>query len=336
MPGSCANTGRAERPAGFEKTTHMLYRLLFMSLLSALFGCGKKSEPPLPHFPQTDNTACRVTPFQPDTGFFAQTFILSPDRQNVFLLAYGMAGTPEQMPYAILRLDTAGRVQAKTILPDCVWTDVPNFWWDDDGALGLMLSAEFRNFDPVSLATVKTWRQVDFTNFLSQKKLDQLTYDEQDDAYREALQKAVAQSSVRYVRKVLNLDFLMLDFARKPAEVWHLRDPEEVDDFIARYGERKAPMNPPPADTSALGTDGNVCLTLLAHRVLDYKFAYPDLKYIEERVLELSAGRQKARFRLSNKEKHSLELQYADNQYLTAADGAIWLLYERQLYRVQF
>jgi len=40
-----------------------------------------------------------------------------------------------------------------------------------------------------------------------------------------------------------------------------------------------------------------------------------------------------ARFKLSNKKKRSLDLQKADNQYLSTADGAMWLLYEQQLYR---
>lgn len=310
-------------------------RLLLMSLLSFLFGCGKgpaKTKPyaDVPHFPQTDNPAFRVAPFVPDPDFFPQAFILSPDKKSVFVLAYGMEGPPESMTYQLLRLGQDGQVQARALMPDCQVAEVPNFWWEDDGSLSLMLHTDVKNFDPATLKVLKTWTQVDFTNFMPRKKLDQLVYDEQVDAYRAAMQMAIAQSSVRYVRKVLNLEFLLLDFAHKPAEIWHLRDADDVEPFIHEYGERKAPLN--PADSL---TDGPARMTLLAHQVLDYKFAYPNLKYIEENVHELSIGQRQARFKLSNKEKHALQLGYADNGYLATADGAVWLLYERVLYRIE-
>lgn len=317
----------------------MYQKLLLMSLFSLLFGCGNKSKnkekyPEVPHFPQTDNPACRLEPVRMDSGFFAQAFIISPDRQSVFVLAYGMEGTPDRMPYQLLRLDAAGRAQAKMVMPDSQWEDSPCFWWEDDGRLTLMLSSTIGTFDPVSMKTVKEWQQVDIKNFLPRKRLDQLTYDEQDTAYREAVEKAAAKSRSAYVLRVLNLHFLMLDIGGKTLQAWYLRDDEDIERFTAKFGLRKgAQYNEETKDGDV--SDGNVRISTLARDMLDYKIAYPDLKYIGSRTLALTDGKQTARFKLSNKDNHSMDLQYSDNQYLVTSDGTMWLMYERQLYRVK-
>ena len=71
----------------------MFQKLLLISLLTLLFGCGKKSGnkdkfPQVPYFPQADNPACRVEPVPMDSGFYAQSFIILPDKQHVYVLAY--------------------------------------------------------------------------------------------------------------------------------------------------------------------------------------------------------------------------------------------------------
>ncbi len=319
---------------------NMYQKLLLMSLLSLLFGCGNKSKnkgkyPEVPHFPQTDNPACRLEPVAMDSGFFAQAFIISPDKQSVFVLAYGMEGTPDRMPYQLLRLDAGGRIQSKMVMPDSQWENAPCFWWEDDGKLTLMFSSVIGTFDPVGMKAVKEWQQVDIKNFLPQKRLDQLTYDEQDTAYREAMEKAVGKSRSACVLQVLNLHFLLLDTNGKVLQAWYLKDDEDIERFTAKFGLRKgAQYGAQTADDDAV-SDGNTRISTLAREMLDYKIAYPDLKYIGSRTLALSMGNQTARFKLSNKDNHSMNLQYSDNQYLTTADSTIWLMYERQLYRVR-
>ena len=319
----------------------MYQKLLLMSLFSLLFGCGNKSKnkekyPEVPHFPQTDNPACRPEPVPMDSVFFAQAFIISPDRQSVFVLAYGMEGTPDRMPYQLLRLDAAGRVQAKMLMPDSQWADSPCFWWEDDGALTVMLANAIETFDPAAMKAVRVWQQVDIKNFLPQKRLDQLTYDEQDTAYRQALERAAAKSRSAYVLRVLNLHFLLLDTGGKTLQAWYLRDDDDIERFAAKFGLRKgAQYDEKTKDGGDDVSDGNVRMSTLAHEMLDYKIAYPDLKYIGSRTLALTDGKQTARFKLSNKGNHSMDLQYSDNQHLTTADGAVWVMYERQLYRVR-
>lgn len=317
----------------------LFQKLLFMSLLSLLFGCGTKSGdkdkfPQVPYFPQTDNPACRVEPAPMDTGFYAQSFIIAPDKQHVYVLACGMAGTPEKMPYQLLRLDAAGQAQRKVEMPDCQWADTPCFWWENDGKLSLLLNDVIKTLDPDDLQLVKEWQQMDLKNFLPQKKMDQLTYDEQVLAYDEALQNAAGKSRTAYVLQVWNLHYLMLDFKGQPAQSWHLWNDEDIEQAVARYGLRKGASYPAEQPENDLISDENARLTLLTHEVLDYKMAYPNLKYIEMRVLALTAGKQTARFKLSNKNNRSLFLQYADNQRLTTADGTAWLLFEGVLYRV--
>lgn len=319
----------------------MFNKILLMSLLSLLFGCGKSSKskeqfPDLAHFPQTDNTACRVEPVLMDSGFFAQTFILAPNKQNVFVLAFGVAGTLDSMPYQILRLDPAGRVQAKIEFPGCRWSLRPVFWWEDDGLLTVMLVTDLKSVDPASMQVVRQWRQLDFENFLTQKQFDRLTYDEQDDAYKEALQNAIQKSRSAHVRydAITKVHLLMLEMNTGKNEAWQLRSAEEAEPFITQFGLRTAGLNPGADLEKGNILDGKDKLTYVARDVFDYKILYPNLKDVESRIFELSfAGGKKARFKLSNKKKRSLDLQKADNQYLSTADGAMWLLYEQQLYR---
>lgn len=328
----------------------MFNKILLMSLFSILFGCGKNAKDTdkyadVPHFPQTDNPACQVEPISLDSGFFAQAFLLSADKTNVYVLAFGMAGTTDSMPYQLLRLDPAGRVLAKTVMPGCQWSEAPSLYWAENNRLGVALHGSVvRTFDPENLQLQKEWQEVFVENFLPPKKLDQLTYDERRDAYDAALQKAAQRSRSAFVIQFPGAAFytLMLDFG-KTAETWHIRSEEEEQPLIDRYGLYKITYNPgsrltpKPAtpDSGALITDGNTRLRYLVRHVFDYRIVYPNIKDVEARIFELSDKRGSAKFRLSNKEKHDLYLQYADNQYLTTSDNAIWVLYERQLYRLE-
>lgn len=343
LPGQNYNIAGQNTPAMFNK-------ILLMSLFSILFGCGKGAKDKdkyadVPHFPQTDNPACRVEPVHMDSGFFAQAFLLSPDKQNVYVLAFGMDGTADRMPYQVLRLDQTGRVLTKTVMPDCQWSNAPALYWASDGQLGIVLHGSVvRLLDPGSLRVVKEWREVFAENFLPRKKLDQLTFNERRDAYDAALQKAAQRSRSAFVIQFPGAAFytLMLDFG-KTAEAWHIRSEEEEQSLIDHYGLYKIDYNPgsrlaphpPTPDSGALITDGNTRLRYLVRHVFDYRIVYPNIKDVEARIFELSDKRRSTQFRLSNKEKHDLHLQFADNHYLTSSDKAIWVLYERQLYRLE-
>ncbi len=318
----------------------MYQKLLLMSLLTLLFGCGnnpknKDQFPEVPLFPKTDNPACRLEPVPMDSDFFAQAFIITPDRKSVFVLAYDTAGTPDRMPYQLLRLDAAGQVQAKIAMPDSQWEDIPCFWWEEDGSLSLMLKSVIETFDPAGMKVKKEWRQINPKNFLPRERLDQLTYDEQDTAYREAVKTSAGESRSGFVLETLNRVFLMLDYDGKPSRAWLLSDEEDIERYKKIFGLRKGAPNPAESAGDGLVSEDTAGLSYLSHDILDYKIAYPNLQYIESRTLALSIGNKKARFKLSNKDGHSLNLQFADNQYLTTADGTVWLMYERDLYRVR-
>lgn len=306
-----------------------------MSLLSSLFGCGKHSGKPgqyesIPHFPLVDNPSFDVEPVQIDSNYFAQTFILSQDKNHVFVLAYGMEGLPEDMSYQLLRLDRDGKIEKTVLLTHCVVAHVPNFWWEDDGSLSIMLQMETKNFDPVELKERKSWKAKDLKNVIPKKRLEQMVYREQMDAYADEIEKAIRESKKQYVRKVLDLDFLFLEYSRKPSEYWHLQDSEAVASCIKKYGGQKQPLNP-ATDSS----DGSATIKTLAHNILDYKIAYPDLKYIEENILQIAMGKQTAKFKLCNKEKHALHLKFADNNYFASSNGNIWVMYEQFLYKLK-
>ena len=163
-----------------------------------------------------------------------------------------------------------------------------------------------------------------------------MEFHEKEDAYYIALQTAIKKSTAKYTRKLYNLEYIMLDFANKNAEYWYLYPNRESDDIKSKYAERKAPMNPPTTFDKDLLTDGNTHLTVLESNVLDYHYTYasPNIKYTEERIMEIANGKQKARFKLNNKDKHSLKFNYACNDYLATTNGTVWLMYEGVLYRI--
>ena len=112
---------------------NILKIFIYMSLFPSIFGCSGSGKKPnefanVPQFPLTDNPVCKVNPIRPENDFFGQAFILSRDKKNVFLLAYGMAGTPENMPYQVLRLNADGIIEDTITMEHCKWTEYPNFW----------------------------------------------------------------------------------------------------------------------------------------------------------------------------------------------------------------
>lgn len=308
--------------------------LLILTILSALFGCNSKSKQladidKIPHFPQTDNPAFKVEPYQVDAGFYVQNFIFSQDKKNVFLLACKVDTAPERISYQLLRLDQDGKVEEKLVLPYDQWTGVPGFWWEDDGRLGLRLENEFEVFDPTNFKTMETWKEIDFNNFMTQEKRDQLVYDEQVDAFMDVWHKAIDKSHSQYIRKVMNLYYMFIDLKPKPSEVWCVQNQDDIDYWIEKYGERITPMNP-----EKYTVDDNVSVVEVAHHFLDYKIIFPNIKDIEAYIMKLSSGKKSAQFRLSNKEGHSLNLTYADNQYMTTGNGDVWMMYEKVLYHI--
>ena len=72
----------------------MKHILLFMSLLSFLFGCGGKKTPAdapsktaeWPRFPATDNPNVQVEPVRLEGDFGLRSFFIAPDKQSVYVL----------------------------------------------------------------------------------------------------------------------------------------------------------------------------------------------------------------------------------------------------------
>ena len=327
----------------------MYHRLLLMSLLSLLFGCGKyprskEKYPGMPHFPQTDNPAFRVEPVAVDSGFVAQSFVLAPDGESVFVLAYDLAGTAEHMPYLLLQYDTSGRFKRRLAMPIGVWEERPVLFW---GALGQLYVGLFHStvsmIDPLELRPMYEYHAVHSGNFLPRKKLDQMTFDEQRDAYAEALRHAPDNSGSGDLLQPPKgaVCCLALTFKGKPDEAWHIPQGEEQD-FIDEFGLVEIPQNPfahwgvdeKSIEVDSSVTNGDARLRYADRDVFDYRIRYPNIKGVESRIFELKKGGKTARFKLSNLEKHSLYLQIGDNGNFLSDNGSIWLIYENQLYRI--
>lgn len=327
----------------------MYLRLLLLSLLSLCFGCAKypgttKKFAGIPLFPQTDNPAFHIDPVPADTGFVAQAFAPGPDGERIFVLAFGLAGTPEHVPCRLLQYDTRGRITKRLDLPDSRWEAEPALFWATHGQLYVVLyhSAVYM-IDPLNLEVLYAYRAMHPDNFLAREKLDQMTGDEQRNAYAEALRHAHYKSQSGELLQAPNAAFccLLLTFKGKPDEAWHIPAGEEQE-FIDGFGLQEIVQNFDArwgADGKSIGpgssiTEGDARLLYLARDAFDYKTRHPGIRGPEARIFEIGKGGKTARFKLTNANGGSLHLRVGADGYFGTADGSLWLLYERQLYRV--
>ena len=156
-----------------------------------LFGCGKRPASKegfadIPHFPETDSPAVAVTPVPMEPGFSPQTFLLHPEHSGAFVLAHHPGDSTQQALYHLLFLNSNGQVQAKTTFRKNSETAPPLLWWEEHQRLALLIDHDIRTFDPATLKEISHRRYLNFSNFLTKNQRDQLTYNEQNNAYRQA------------------------------------------------------------------------------------------------------------------------------------------------------
>lgn len=268
---------------------------VLMLLFGWLFGCsrpGKKTST-LPFLSELKGVRQIPVP----EGCVARNFLFSPDGSAVFLLCFGMTGTPENMPYRLLRLNLQGEPDGGFVeLPHQEWIEKSALWWEDDGRLGVHMTKSLVWIDPQTMRIAESARIVDRDNFLPQKKLDQMVPPEVTVAYADA----VLQLKGRNPRRLR--EFLLID---KSAWV----DPD-------------AEVSKPP----------QTAIECTKSEVIDTKLRYP--RYVEIMQKEWRILPRGPRFQTTDAGDRELEFFLADDNRLTTADGAAWIRYEKKLYRL--
>lgn len=269
---------------------------VLMLLFGWLFGCSRpgKKVSSLPFLEELPGVRKIAVP----EGFVARNFIFSPDGRAVFLLCFGMAGTPDHMPYRVLRIDLQGEASPAFVeLPDQQWIEKASLWWEEDGRLGMHMADTLVWIDPQTMKVAEQARIISQYNFLPQRKLDQLIPAEAQEAYAAAVAKLKGKNP-RRVR-----EFLLTGKA-----AW--MDPD-------------AEAAPEPAETAIECTKS---------QVVDTKLRYP--RYVDITLKEWRILPGGPRFQTTDAGDRELGFFLADDGRLRTSDGAAWIRYEKKLYRL--
>lgn len=330
----------------------MCAKNLFPFCLLLLFGCDssfKGNVATIPYFSEISNSVCRVEPIELDSGFYVGSFIIAPDKKHIYILASRHVGNLHQLSLSLLRwdtqllqLDSAGHLEKKIRLLENSPQRFSAFWWTSDNHLAITLPSLIRMYDPNTLQPVEDWPIYDKQNACSEKQRQVMSGDKLDELYTQLIQKAFRQSQSAYVYSIPSgQHFLFLQFADHPPEAWHINTRlQDERAYIRKFGQRVPLLNPDAPLSGSYSDltegdymrDGQMHLRCIEHKILEEKVG---LMNAEIRIFDLSNGKKTLQFKSSSLEPHHLDLQFAENKYLTTKEDTGWMIYENQLYRVE-
>ncbi len=326
--------------------------LLLFSILSLLFGCGgrnaKKAKQDLPLFPNTDNPAVQVVEIPLDSGYTVQTFFVSPERKEVYVVAHTrveQSGDYKledrfRTDYLLLHLDAKGQVLQRRELPNSRHS-APSYLWLEHKNLVFYLDDKVRLYDAGSMIVTEEIPCYAQHDFPSTKNLVELLPEEQLEQYLPAREKALKES---VSSRVLGLPsaggvVLLLEMAKHKRSVWAILDSLEADQFTRKYGLIEPPSNPGWNYNSETGLfrleDGNLVLETTQEVSMGTQLDYPNYKSRSAMQYELLIGDKKARFATTNRSRKPLYVLCAQNDYLSASGTEAWIAYDGKLYRLE-
>lgn len=339
----------------FENTiTLKHFALLFIWLLSLLFGCGgrnsKKPKQDLPWFPNTDNPAVQVLEIPLDSGYSVQTFFVAPERKEVYVLAHtrvqqsGDYKSEDRFrtDYLLLHLDAQGKVLQHQDLPNSRHS-APAYLWLENNKLVFYLDDKVRLYNAESMKVMEEIPCYVQHDFPTTKNLEELFPEEQLELYLPAREKALKKSvSTRVLclprdRRIV----LLLETAKQKRSVWAILDTLEADRFMKEYEqmEPQPPANPGRKYNPETGLfrvqDGNIVLEVTSEDSLGTKFEFPNYKSRTAIKYELQINGKKAHFATNNRWGKSLYVLFSQDGYLSAAGAEAWLEYNGVLYRLE-
>jgi hypothetical protein len=329
---------------------------LLMSLLSFLFGCTSKKAPEKPvewpRFPATDNQAVQVIPVVPDSSFQLVSFMIAPDRQNVYMLVSRSPessrvraggeprpGPPDYMDYRLYRLDTHGKVQQQV---DMFGTD-----WMGGGTLGILenefmlrIGDWFLVIDPVQLA-ITDKIPVHDSAYIPWKE-EEMTRDEHQVDYQRQFDQLYNNPDSRWLYWPASREYLVFIQGKKGARsAWSPMSYE--DELLAGLQQHFAPINVQlnPAYTESGDnspfqvTDHGGVIMETGYLSGGTQLDYPNYKTRQVLQYQCTVNGQQVRFSTTDRDRHDLHLGFSDNLLLNTEDGAVWISFEGVVYRLK-
>jgi hypothetical protein len=331
--------------------------ILSMALLSFLFGCGTKKAPATaaaaesPRFPETDNPQVKVVPVLTDTDFSVNTFFITDNKQEVYVLCSRDKPRPdpdypgnyyEDIDYRLYCLDAHGQIKHHIDLPHNLGRRGGSIGWLDQ-RLMLLLGDYFWVLDPEKFTIREKIPVYDTEFFLSKIKVELMTPDEQRDGYQYAFDKMIEKGATcKWLDWTPGGQYFI--WARDASGKLSAWSPISYEDTVVanlkkRFEPIVVPLNPGFHDGLQGGEmhieDGPAQIREAAYLSAGTELDYPNYKKRQILNYELTLGSQKVHFSTTDKDRHNLRLRFSDNWMLSTEGGVAWLKYEGVLYRVE-
>jgi len=329
--------------------------LLAMSLFSILFGCNSKKKTSKvdswPLFPTTDNPNLVVKEIPLADGFSIRSFYIMPDKESVLVLGSRtpkqesqqemeerQPGDPQYMDYRLLCLDAEGNTKFHK---DLLHTD-----WMYGGTFGLLKGElMLRIGDWLLVLDPKTFNIIEKipvhnSEYIPWKETE-MTRDEHQADYQKKFDALLnSNKSCKFLYWSPGREYLVFEQAaigKRSAWSPISYEDEQLADLKQRLESIEADLNSHnlnPENNTIEITDGSVKLREVEYISAGTQFDYPNYKSRRILQYELTVNDQKVHFSTTDRDRHYLTLQYSDNLMLTAADGSIWVVYGKTLYRM--
>jgi hypothetical protein len=325
-----------------------------LSLLASCFGrkTPAEREPTVaeyPRFPATDVADAAFALVALDDGYRMKSFFIAPDKASVYVLGHrSYEGKDPDGPYLVeltdlrlFALDAKGRITRRF---DMKRTDLA--WGSSmamiDGELLVLTGDQFVVIDAASFRArerIPVWHD---QHFPTAGDIEMMTPDEQRDAYVPLMDAALRDcAGCRWLAWPSGQYFVMAPGPRGKRAAWSPLT--YADEVVAPLRQRFAPLTPsmnPHVSTDA-GGDGFTAVdgdaTLREEDLLSggTQLDYPNYKGRMVAQYALTTGPRVVHFSTTDRDRQDLRLGFADNVYLTTADGAVWVRYMGELFRME-
>lgn len=326
-----------------------------MSLFTFLAGCfGARKEPskppavPHPRFPDTDVAGLKFEHIELADGFSMKTFFIAPDKQHVYVLAYKDFGKripddprpPERTDTRVFELDAKGVIQRHVELKN-----TGDSWGSSMGLIGdeLMLYTgdDFVVVNTKSFTAkekIPVWYD---QHFPTKQNIELMTRDEYIPAYEALFDAAIKNcTNCHWLVWPSGKYFVYVSGPPGKRAMWSplTYEDERIDPLKKQFPPVAVSVNPNVNDGVKGGgftvTDGAAKIheedILDGGRELDYP-NYKDRSIVQ---YALTIDTRVIHFSTTDQKRQDARLGFADNMYLTTADGAVWVRYMGWLYRI--
>ncbi len=335
----------------------MKHTLLFMSLITFLFGCGGKKTSAdasakteaWPRFPATDNPSVQVEPVRLEGDFGLRAFFIAPDKQSVYVLGVRNSqhgnqreggeprpGPPDQVNYRLYCLDAMGQVKKQVDMLRTDWIGGGSFGLLE-GQLMLRVGDWLLVLDPVKL-TILEKIPVHESIYIPWKQTV-LMPDEHRADYQKKFDALYEKPGTKWLYWTASGEhWVFVQGAAGKRSAWPPMDYEDelLADLEKRFPPLQVSLNPTAfSPDSTQVSDGAAAIREAELRSDGTQLDYPNYRNRSVLQYEMTLGDKKARFSTTDRDQHSLRVGYSDNMMLTTADGAVWVSFEGVIYRVK-